>query len=265
MKAAIFYYSSTGNTRLACRYLARQIETVDFDLIDVVCGTTIDLSLYDVVGFAAPTFHLGVPPLVENFIRQLPLQSNKPAFVFNTYGAMSGRTLKNLAKLVTGRGFTVIAGHSLLTPENFPPFILKGWANEDAPNDKEIGKFRQFITELKQKLESIESGQPVGPVKINIGFFNSLMRPASVAKSKKKMGTLFVDETTCTACGTCAEGCPYEAITLNSKPVFDTHRCHGCWTCFNHCPQQAIYTPKIRGEGYYSQPLPQFAAKMEVQ
>ena len=265
MKAVILYYSSTGNTRLACQYLARQIKDVEFDLIDITPGNDADISSYDGVGFGTPTYHMGVPPLMESFIQQLPAQADKPAFVLNTYGAMSGKTLKNLAKLVTTRGFNVIAGYSLLTPENYPPFILKGWANEDAPNDEELEKFHQFIAQLNSRLTAFQSGQPFTAAKIKIGFFNSLMRPASPAKSRQKMGELLVDESTCTACGTCADGCPYGAITLNSKPVFNTGRCHGCWTCFNHCPEQAIYTPKIRGEGHYPQSLPQFAAKMEAQ
>lgn len=264
MKAAIFYYSSTGNTQLACQYLAQRIKNVEFDLFNIINRNGRDLTDYDVVGFATATQHMGVPYLFADFINSLSPQQNKPAFVFNTYGAMSGRTLKNLAKLVTGRGFNVIAGHSLLTPENYPPFILKGWANEDAPNDEELANFQQFITDLKQRLETVQAGQPVAPAKIKIGFFNSLMRPASPAKSRQKMGELFVDESVCTECGTCADGCPYEAIDLNPKPVFDVNRCHGCWSCFNHCPEQAIYTQKIRGEGQYPCPPPQFIAKMEV-
>jgi ferredoxin/flavodoxin len=265
MKAAIFYYSGTGNTRLACQYLAQRIANIEFDLLNITNSKRADLTHYDVVGFATATQHMGVPYLFEDFIKNLPSQQNKPAFVLNTYGAMSGRTLKNLAKLVTAGGFNVIAGHSLLTPENYPPFILKGWANEDAPNDEEMENFHQFITDLERRLGTIRTGQLVVPAKINIGFFNSLMRPASPAKSRKKMGELLVDESNCTECRTCADGCPYGAIALDPKPVFNTNRCHGCWMCFNHCPQQAIFTQKIRGEGHYSQPLPQFVAKMEVQ
>jgi ferredoxin len=264
MKAVIFYYSSTGNTQLACQYLAQRITTVEFDLRNITERNGADSTHYDVVGFATPTQHMGVPYLFENFIKRLSPQQNKPAFLLNTYGAMSGRTLKNLARLVSERGFNVIAGHSLLTPENYPPFILKGWANEDAPNDEEMEKFRQFITQLKQRLKTIQAGQFVTPAKIKIGFFNSLMRPASPAKARKKMGSLFVDEAICSECGTCADGCPYGAIMLKPKPVFDTTRCHGCWACFNHCPEKAIYTQKIRSEGHYPQPPPQFIAKMEV-
>jgi ferredoxin len=178
---------------------------------------------------------------------------------------MSGRTLQKLAKLAAARGFNVIAGHSLLTPENYPPFIRKGWANEDAPNDEEMEKFDQFIAKLDSEFAAIQTGQSLVSAKINIGFFNSLMRPASIAKSKKKMGQLLLNKSACTACGTCADGCPYGAITLNARPMFNANRCHGCWTCFNHCPEQAIYTSKIRGEGHYPQPLPQFVAKMEGQ
>lgn len=265
MKAVIFYFSSTGNTRLTCQYLDRQLKGVEFELIDIIHAYNADLTFYDVVGFAVPTFHMGVPPLMENFIQQLLIQQNKPAFVFNTYGAMSGRTLKNLAKLAAERGFNIIAGYSLLTPENYPPFILKGWANENAPNDDELAKFQKFSFELADKLQSIQSGQPVEPTKIKIGFFNSLMRSASPAKALQKMGVLFVDTSACTKCGICVNCCPYNAITLKPKPTININRCCGCWMCFNHCPEQAIYTQKIRGEGHYPQPLPQFAAKMEVQ
>jgi ferredoxin len=264
MKAGIFYYSSTGNTQLACQYFAQRIRNVEFDLGNIINRNGANLTGYDVVGFATATQHMGVPYLLADFINGLSQQQNKPAFVFNTYGAMSGRTLKNLAKLVTDRGFNVIAGHSLLAPENYPPFILKGWANENAPNEEELAKFQQFITTLEQRLETVRTGQSVASAKIKIGFFNSLMRPASPAKSRRKMGDLFLDEAACTECGTCADGCPYEAIDLNPKPVFNLNRCHGCWTCFNHCPEQAIYTQKIRGQGQYSCPLPQFIAKMEV-
>ena len=35
MKCAIFYYSGSGNTRLACEYMMRRITSVDIELIDI--------------------------------------------------------------------------------------------------------------------------------------------------------------------------------------------------------------------------------------
>jgi len=77
------------------------------------------------------------------------------------------------------------------------------------------------------------------------------------------MGEKFVDENLCTECGTCEKTCPYNAIMLNPKPVFDMTKCYGCWGCFNHCPTKAIYTKKFRGVGHYPKPSNQLKEKLK--
>ncbi len=264
MNIAIYYYSSTGNTQLACRYIAHHLSPVQVDLIEMTQSGPVDMSAYDVVGFAAPTFFMGLPYLVSRFIEQLPEQKDKPAFVFNTYGMMSGQTLKLLAKQVASRGFRIIAGHSLLMPENYPVFIAKGWGNVDAPGEKELDSFKQFIIHLSDRLAALQAGRPVGRARISIGLLNSLMRSKPPAGARREIGPLHVDETLCSGCGMCGEACPYGAIAFDSKPIFVSERCCGCWTCFNHCPQQAIFTQKIRGTGHYPRPNEQVAAKLTV-
>ena len=49
-----------------------------------------------------------------------------------------------------------------------------------------------------------------------------------------------VDADLCVACGTCAERCPMEAITVNDYAVVDEERCVGCGVCYPTCPQEAI-------------------------
>lgn len=263
MNIALCYYSSTGNTQFACRYIAHKIDHAQFDLMDIKNGP-IDLSSYDVVGFATSTHFMGVPYLFSDFIERLPWQDDKPAFVFNTYGMMSGQTLKMLDKLVTARRFRVIAGHSFLTPESYPPFIVKGWDNKDAPGEKEMAGFNQFIAQLADQVNALQTGQPVKRARIKIGLFDSLMRPRSPAQARKEIGLLYVDETRCSGCGTCGQACPYGAIGFASKPIFNSEQCRGCWTCFNHCPQQAIFTQKIKGMGHYPKPNEQYAAKLAI-
>ena len=68
------------------------------------------------------------------------------------------------------------------------------------------------------------------------------------------MGEKFVDANACTECGICRDRCPYEAINLDPKPVFDHTKCYGCWSCYNHCPAQAISTKKIKGVPQYARP-----------
>lgn len=263
MKGIIYYYSGSGNTKLACQYIAKSIENIEIDLFNVVKDNTPDLEKYNVVGFAAFTDFFGVSYLFEKFIENLSHQDNKPAFVFNTYGMISGKTLATFAKLITAKGFKVITGHSLHTPESFPPIISRGLSNKNAPNDKEMGKFNNFISELEQIIKDIKEGKEIKKAKIRIGFLNSILPKRSRTKAREDMGEKFVDESLCIECGTCKKSCPYAAIELDPKPVFDMTKCYGCWACYNHCPQKAIYTKKFRGVAHYPKPNEQLKEKLK--
>jgi len=49
-----------------------------------------------------------------------------------------------------------------------------------------------------------------------------------------------VDEEKCTACGTCVDTCPVQAITLQDKAVIDKENCTDCGVCVEGCPEEAI-------------------------
>jgi hypothetical protein len=57
------------------------------------------------MGFAASTDFWGIPRAVEAFIEGLPRQNSKPAFVFNTFSAASGKALRILTETVATRDF----------------------------------------------------------------------------------------------------------------------------------------------------------------
>jgi ferredoxin len=254
MKGLICYFSITGNTFLACQYIARKIKSVDFELYDIAQNTFSDFDPYQVIGFATFAASLGPSVLIQDFIKRIPQQKQKYAFVFNTFANYSGQTLKVMKNLLTEKGFTLIAGHALHTPENYPPYIVKGIIHEDAPNYKELERFESFIAGLDALLTSLTNGKMIPKTKLQIGWLNSLLPVLPRKRSFKKMGEKFVDFDLCTNCGNCKKYCPYQAIELNSKPVFDNVKCYGCWSCYNHCPTQAIYTRKLKGVGHYSKP-----------
>ncbi len=264
MKGILFYHSNSGNTQFICNYLQHQLQNVDLTLHDVADPLPADLEQFDVLGFATWTFFLGLPPFFQYFLNDLPQQSSKPAFALNTFGMMPGQALKLLTNQLTAKGLVVIAGHSLHTPESYPPYIIKQWDSADAPDEKANTAFHTFIDELDDKLMRLNKNESVAKAAIKIGLFNHLMRPYSLTKARKQMGTLLVDADLCTECGTCVENCLYEAIDINPGPIFDAEKCHACWACFNHCPEKAIYTEKINGIGHYAQPNSQFIEKFDV-
>ena len=265
MKGAIFYYSGSGNTRLACRYLAANVPAVDFDLIDITQETDVDLTPYDVVGFAAWTDFFGPSQLFKDFVADLPAQQDKLAFVFNTYGAMTGKTLRSMAQLVEKRGFRVIGGYSLQTPESYPKNIARGMAFTDAPDAEALGEFDAFIASLDRRLDRAHESGTVEAQRVRIGLLNTLMPRFPRTKAKNDMGPKYVDEAKCTECGICEQLCPYDAIELAPKPIFDEDACYGCWRCYNHCPEQAIYTDDLKGdEAQYPRPNDQLKKKLNV-
>jgi ferredoxin len=261
MKGAILYYSSTGNTRLACGYIAAHLR-MPVDLVDVVRQRDVDLAPYDVVGLATWTDFGGPPRLFLDVMEGLPPQQGKPAFVFNTYGAISIKTLRILARTATRKGFAVIAAHSLQTPESYPPMIAGGRGAEDAPDERQMVALDAFIAELDQRLT--REGELLVGRRVRIGLLNSLIPAFRRTHARADMGPKSVDESLCIECGLCAKGCPYGAIRLQPKPVFDQERCHGCWRCYHRCPEHAICTARFRGGPYYPHPNERLRAKLEV-
>jgi ferredoxin len=264
LKGIICYYSGSGNTKLACRYLAKHIADIEFDLFDITRGGVPDLDLFDIVGFATFTDFFGPPHLLYTFVNSLSRQQGKPAFALNTYGNITAGTLGALVRLVKSKGFHVIAGHSLHLPESYPPMVATGNGNEQAPDEKELAAFDGFIATLNQLLGKLQSGRSITGHKLKIGLVNRLLPAPPRWLSRKMMVGKSVDESLCIECGVCKKRCPYGAIELVPKPVFDASKCNACWACYNHCPKQAIYTRRYRGVGHYPKPIDQLREKLSL-
>lgn len=254
LKGILCYYSGSGNTQLMCEFLAKQLTNAEFELVDMVKQPTPDFSKYAVAGFATFTDFGTVSEYVRRFFDSMPAQSHLPAFALVTYGAMPGLALYDLATLAEGKGFRVLNGHGLRMPENYPPMRKRGMTADDAPAPQNLDPFRAFAQRLDRQLAALADGQTPEPEPIKAGLLARLMAKIPIPKGKKDMKEQAVDESKCTACGICAKRCPYGAITLQPKPVFDHQKCFACWACYNHCPEQAIFTPKIGAGFQYAKP-----------
>ncbi|HOJ62919.1 MAG TPA: EFR1 family ferrodoxin [Spirochaetota bacterium] len=271
MKGIIYYYSGTGNTKIAVQYIVGKIKNAEFSLFDIVKEGIKEkkdpnILQYDIIGIAVFTDWLGPSQIVKDFIEKLPQGKGKNVFVFNTCGNISGKTLKLLKKWLEIKDYRIIAGFTLKMPDNYPPLnknktLIIG---ENNPSQKEIEEFNKFIQELDIKCAAIKEKRTVPISKIKIGILNSILPVFSRKKSKKAMGNLFVDEAKCIECGICAQACPYNAIKLNPKPKFDDLLCFGCWACYNRCPEKCIYTKKMKECAHYPRPLPELVEKLKI-
>ena len=66
-----------------------------------------------------------------------------------------------------------------------------------------------------------------------------------------------VDIEKCTGCGTCAEVCPNEAITVQDAAHVDAQACGECGACVQACPEEAlrlVFTAELVEESLPSVP-----------
>lgn len=49
-----------------------------------------------------------------------------------------------------------------------------------------------------------------------------------------------VDKTLCTACGVCADACPFGALSLDEVATVNWEKCMGCGVCTGQCPVEGI-------------------------
>jgi NAD-dependent dihydropyrimidine dehydrogenase PreA subunit len=58
-----------------------------------------------------------------------------------------------------------------------------------------------------------------------------------------------IDEDLCTACATCAETCPFDALSVEGTSILDWEKCMGCGVCVEKCPEGAISLERDEKKG----------------
>jgi flavodoxin/NAD-dependent dihydropyrimidine dehydrogenase PreA subunit len=263
MKAAIIYYSNTGNTKMICNYIKNKVKNVDFELIDMIHDGINSIVEYDLVGFAFFADAMKPSKIFLDYVKQLNDVEGKYAFIINTYGFIGGKSAKIMYNAIKERGITVIGMHSIHTPENYPPMILQGRGFTDHPNEKEKRELNEFLLHLDDLISNIRNHKAVIEVKPKLRFIDAIM-PGNIdffsgfITGEVKM---HVDKSKCKKCGICVKVCPVHAISLQKEIAINNSVCQKCWSCYNHCPGKAIYTGKYTGEGQYPKPIDEYVSK----
>ena len=265
MKGIICYFSTTGNTKLACGCISSKVKNVEFELCDITTEKIPKFSDYDLVGFATYCNFWAPGKLMKTFIGNVKMDQKKPAFVFNTFGQMNGNALSIMAKDVKSVGFKLIEAHALHVPENFPPLIKRGTTNEEAPNINELEEFKVFIESIDNKAKQIYNGGNVEEKIVRGKILFKFGRKIMTSLKVDLMGEKEVHKEICTSCSLCSKGCSYGAIKMvYGHPEFDETKCESCYTCFNRCPSKVIYTKKFDGVGHYPKPHSKLVKKLKV-
>ncbi len=246
MRTIIFYYSATGNSLYASRFLQDALGDTELRSIPEELargGFTIDA---DRVGFVFPLHYMGLPMQVEAFLENLVIPGHPYLFAIATCGVpYLGQPFADADSILSRTGHHLTAAWFLRLVSNYIPL-------RDIAADWRINiRARLAEKKLKKIASSVKNGD-------SHTTWQLLRKPCRRLHEewkdrRQRLDENFrCDENLCTSCGLCSRVCPTRNIELpEGHPVWN-HRCVECMGCLHICPVKAIeYGDKTKGRKRY--------------
>ncbi len=150
MKTAVIYYSHHhGNTKKVLDAIAEQYP--DVTLIDAAADPAVELSDYDLIGFASgiyfSQFHNTVLKLAQE---RLP--EGKNVFLLYTCGVNQARYTKAIHDITDLKGAHMLGVYSCRGYDTFGPWKLLGGIAKGRPSQKDLNGALEFFQHLRERL-----------------------------------------------------------------------------------------------------------------
>lgn len=148
MKIAIIYYSNHhNNTKKLVDAISNHVSV---DIFDVNNNQNIDLSKYDLIGFASGIYYSNFHESVLKFAED-NLSQGKNVFLIYTYGIKRNGYLNKIKEITDSKNSNLLGIYECPGFNTFGPFKIVGGINKKRPNSEDIDGFIQFFDEIKSK------------------------------------------------------------------------------------------------------------------
>lgn len=244
----ILYFSGTGNSAYAAKYIGKGIDDEVINLFDRIRNKD-----YGAIHsnrpwvIAAPVYCWQLPRLVRDWMMQTEFNGSKDIYFVLTCGSDMGNAEKYLKQLCSELGLNYRGAAPVVMPENYIAMF-------DAPDEEEsaviMKKADRTLSRITRRLKNNEDLLPVKTGikgKVSSSLVNKIYYPL-IVKDKK-----FYAEDSCNGCGLCAAKCPLGNIEIvDGKPQWNGD-CTHCMACIAYCPAEAIEYGKIsKGKRRYT-------------
>ncbi len=253
METTIYYFTGTGNSLAVARRVAAGLGNTGLAGIPSFRDENRIVPQTPRIGIVCPVHGFAVPGIVYEFIQRIDPSDVEYAFVVLTYAGAMGGALQSARRAFRKAGKELDFGAAVRMP-----------SNDIALSDVQSQATRRRILErAENKIELIIRSISSAKRHVPTGF--PLFRPLAslatatvgplLARHRHTLDRNFSTDEDCVGCGTCAQVCPAENITLvGGRPTWN-HRCETCLACINYCPQHAIqYGKRTARRGRYHHP-----------
>lgn len=146
MKTAIVYYSEHhGNTKKLIDAIAARNEVT---LINVMKDEDVDLSEFDLVGFASGIYYFKFNKKVCEYARRNLTKEGAEVFFLYTYGGKRDGYLKSITAAVSEHSAKVLGSYGCTGFDTYGPFKLVGGVEKGHPDENDIAGAVKFYDEL---------------------------------------------------------------------------------------------------------------------
>ena len=247
----ILYFSGTGNSRYAAlrlhSALGGQLVDLNRRIREHDYQPLVSRSPFILV---VPTYAWGVPHIVEEFLRQTPMEGDRRLYAVMTCGGSVGGAESRVRRMAEDLGLEFRGLAEIPMPENYIA-MYKTPSREEA--EAQIHKAEEL---LDQAARRIEDGRVLPRLRrgpqgaLQSAVVNPLFYDLMVSAKKFRVSD------SCTGCGRCEELCPLNNVTLqDGRPVWGGS-CTHCMACINYCPMDAIeYGAATRKRCHYTCPF----------
>ncbi len=229
-KNIIFYFSGTGNCLKVAKDIAEALPNCEV----VSMGGNNSYSFqgeYDSIGFVYPTYFVGLPLKVGQFVGGLNFENTGSSYVYaiTTCGGTAGNALAQMASLLENKGVNLSYGEKLLMFSNYIVLYNMG-TNVEEKSASAQKALAPIITHIKSKqIKKVRKPNPI------LEYYYK-----QITKSIYNKDMHYNVSDQCISCGICKDVCPVGNIKLEqNKPVFQ-HHCEQCMACIQYCPKRAI-------------------------
>lgn len=150
MKTAIIYYSNHHyNTKKLLDAIIEE-EKENIDLIEAKTNLNINMSEYDLIGFASGIYYSDFHETVLQFAEK-NLPHNKNVFLIYTYGIKRNVYINSVKQILDSKKAKILGDYSCQGFNTFGPLKLFGGMNKKHPNDEDIKRAIEFFNKIKLK------------------------------------------------------------------------------------------------------------------
>ena len=248
----LVYFSATGTTRKVIETIGKSlsVRSNDHNLLLHPIREDISIAPDHLTIVAMPVYNGRLPDYGTRSLTHLK-GNGTPAIAVVVYGNREyDDALLELKTLLEENGFFVIGAAAFIARHSIFPQVAT-----DRPDENDLALIRDFTRRCAEKLHALPKADAFSPFQVKGNF------PYKEARSVPMKPSSGED---CTLCGTCAQICPVNAITVTETETrTDENLCMSCGACITACPHESRQYRGADYEKFKSKFIERFSRRKE--